>query len=123
MASVLEIKQELLTDQEAAQQAFQLAVSSISTVSSIASWTLTALGVLVAVIAIFGFAIIVKAARYQARAVANEVVTHYLSSDAFSRMLEQKVAESLAERDRSMVAKDDNVDDADPFPAPQEDNR
>lgn len=118
MASVAEIKAALLADQEAARQAFDLAVSSISTVSSVASWTITALGVVAALVAIFGWVAIDKGAKR----VVNQVASHYLSSDKFSKMLEQKVAEAVAQRERSMVAiEDDTTDDDDPFPAPKED--
>lgn len=49
MASVLEMEEALLADQRSAQEAFDLSVASISTIGSVAAWTMTGLAVVIAI--------------------------------------------------------------------------
>lgn len=121
MASVAEIKTALLADQVAAQKAYELSTSAIGTVSSVASWTITALGVLVAIIAIFGWAVIAKASKAAAKKVAHDNVHAYLKSDEFIRLLDDKVEKALINKSiQGYVSGNDDIDDVDPFPSEPE---
>lgn len=122
MASVAEIKEALLADQQRAAEAYEVALQSIGAVTSLASWTLGILGVVLGLVALFGWAVISKVATSRAKELAGQKVSAYLISDEFAKILDQRVVAAMAARDRAKAAtRDVTVDDADPFPPAKED--
>lgn len=119
MASVAEIKEGLLADQGKAVEAYNAALSAVSAVSSLAAWVLGGLGLLVALVAILGWWNIYRTAKVKSSEVAKKAANAYLLSDEFAKLLDQKVAEAVAERVRVVDATGDlspDEDDEDPFP-------
>lgn len=83
---------------EMALEAMQTAMSAIDTLLSLSSWVLTVLGVLIAIIAIFGWVVIRNAVIAQSEQIANKRMNAYLKSDAFKALLAKEVDQSVRAR-------------------------
>ena len=80
---------------EQALDASQSAMDAIGTVTDIASYTLTILGVFIAILALWGVGMIIKAARDTAKQIANERLNDYIDSDEFAALIQQRVDEGV----------------------------
>lgn len=104
-------------DAPSSQDAVNLAVSAVSTISTVAAFVMATLGLLVALFALVGWAVIAKGARNKAAEIAENHSRNYISSPEFAKLLEQLVATEVAARARSsQVSASADPDDTDPFP-------
>lgn len=70
-----------------ALDASQTAMDAIGTVTNIASFTLTILGVIIAIVALWGVALIVRGAREAAKQIANERLDGYIQGEDFRALV------------------------------------
>lgn len=80
---------------EQALNASQSAMDAIGTVTDIATYTLTILGVFIAILALWGVGMIIKAARDTAKQIANERLNAYIESEEFQALIQQRVDEGV----------------------------
>lgn len=104
-----------------ALEASQTAMDSIGTVTDIASYTLTILGVFIAILALWGVVMIIKAARGAAKQIANSRLDAYIASNEFRDLMVARVDASIkAERQDLLLKRLEEVvrgaDDPTPFP-------
>lgn len=105
-----------------ALEASQTAIDAIGAISSIASIALTVLGIGVAIIALWGFVSITRAAKATASKIANSRVEAYIKTEEFDRLVREKIELSIKERWSSSVVASRIVeessadDEAQPFP-------
>ena len=122
MASVQELKDALLADQRAAQQATETAISAIGTMLSLASWVVGILAFLIALLALAGVGYIAREARKKSEQIANKYLRDYIKSDAFQKQLAARIDEALdRQSEKILVLKtyeppEREADDAPPFP-------
>jgi hypothetical protein len=76
--------------------AAQSAMDAIGTVTDIASYTLTILGVFIAILALWGVAMIIKAARDAAERIANNRMDDYIAGDDFQALVKERVDKAIA---------------------------
>lgn len=81
-----------------ALDASQTAMSAIQTVTSVASWTLTIIGIAIALLALWGVTAIIMQARKSAERIANERFDAYIKSDEFKEMVKERISKSVDER-------------------------
>ena len=82
---------------EQALNASQTAMDAIGTITDIATYTLTTLGVIIATLALWGAVQLVRQARYAAKQIANARLTTYMASDEFQAKLKDLVSASVLE--------------------------
>lgn len=105
-----------------ALEASQTAMEAISTVTAISTYTLTILGVIIAILALWGVNALVKAARAAAKQIANSRLDSYIKSDEFNELVKLKIEKSVQEKWLNTVvvtrlAEDVKTpDDPSPFP-------
>lgn len=121
MASVNDVKQALLAEQQRAMDVADRAVSAIDTLLNLSMWTLGVLALVLAFIAVFGWTVIYNAARSRAERVANERLDSYLKGKAFKDELDRKVSRVVKEKlDNRLIlaniSEDTERDESDPFP-------
>jgi hypothetical protein len=105
-----------------ALEASQTAMDAISTVTAISTYTLTILGVIIAILALWGVGALVRAARSAAKQIANARFNAYIESDEFKEMVKVRIEKSVQDRWQntivvSLLAEDVKAaDDPSPFP-------
>jgi hypothetical protein len=105
-----------------ALEASQTAMDAISTVTAISTYTLTILGVIIAILALWGVGALVRAARSAAKQIANARFNAYIESDEFKEMVKVRIEKSVQDRWQntivvSRLAEDVKAaDDPSPFP-------
>jgi hypothetical protein len=105
-----------------ALEASQTAMDAISTVTAISTYTLTILGVIIAILALWGVGALVRAARSAAKQIANARFNAYIDSDEFKEMVKVRIEKSVQDRWQntivvSRLAEDVKAaDDPSPFP-------
>ena len=102
-----------------ALEASQTAMEAIGTVTDLATYTLTILGIIIALVAIFGGAAILRAARATAKQIANKRFDSYMQSPEFKEMVKVRVERSIDERWQRIEAtrlEEEVRDPADPQP-------
>ena len=106
--------------------ASQIAIDSVGAITSIASYTLTILGVFIALLALWGVAMIVKAARDAAKQIANSRFNDYIQTDEFKGLVEDRIAKSIKERWQNTVVvsmlQEEKPEANDPSPFPKKPN-
>lgn len=122
MASVRELKDALEAEQTRAVDVADRSIAAIDTLLNLSMWGMTILGILVGLIALFGYGLIARSARIAAEKVATEKVESYIKSQEFADQIQRDVKEEVRRRvaDKIILAnltgeKDDAPDD--PFPA------
>ena len=100
-------------------------MDAIGTVTDIATLTLTILGVLLAVLAIWGVGMIIKAARDSAKQIANSRFDDYIKSEVFRALVKERVDKAIkANWQNEFMKKIEEAvrgeDDPDPFPKKDE---
>ena len=106
-----------------ALEASQTAMDAISTVTAVSTYTLTILGVMIAILALWGVGALVKAARAAAKQIANSRLDSYIQSDEFNDLVKLKIEKSVQEKWLNTVvvtrlAEDvKSADDPSPFPS------
>lgn len=101
--------------------AFSLSLSAISTISTVAAASVAGLSILVALFALIGWAVVVRNARAKASTVAESKFKNYIGSPEFNKLVDQKIAARVKDRQRILrVTQDQGIDDADPFPPPKQ---
>jgi hypothetical protein len=114
---------------ERALAASQASMDAISTVTSVASYTLAVLGVLIAVLAIWGIKEITEQARAAAERIANKKLADYITSEAFSVFVKNRIDKAVEARWQemqigSMVQEETATEDGvSPFPSPPEERQ
>lgn len=107
--------------------ASQASMDAIGTVTNVASYTLTFLGVLIAVLAIWGIKEIRERAESAAERIANERLATYITSKEFSAFVKNRIDKAVESRWQeaqigSMEEEGIAVGgEESPFPAPPED--
>lgn len=93
-------------------------MDAIGTVTDVATYTLTILGVLIAILAIWGVGALVKAARGAAKQIANERWNSYIKSDEFNALVNSRIDEAVKaqrldtiSRKLEELARDEDKDD------------
>jgi hypothetical protein len=74
-----------------ALEASQSAMDAIGTVTDIATYTLTILGVFIAILALWGVVAIINAARATAKQIANDRFDDYIESKEFSDFVKSRI--------------------------------
>ncbi|WP_298467196.1 hypothetical protein [uncultured Erythrobacter sp.] len=87
-----EVEQEHI---DRAIEASQTAMDAIGTVVDISTYTLTVLGVLIAILAIWGVGALVRTARAQAKQIANKRWDSYIESDEFKALVKSRIDEAV----------------------------
>ena len=90
---------------EDAIEASQTAMDAIGTVTDVASYTLTILGVFIAILALWGVGMIVKAARDSAKQIANKRLDDYIEGDEFKALLNSRVDEAVRRERLDAIAR------------------
>lgn len=98
MATVQELKDALVSEQTKAAELADKSLTAIDTVLNLATFTLGALGFLVAAIAIFGYALIANSSKKAAQKVATSAVDSYIKSQPFAEMIELRVRQEVKDR-------------------------
>ncbi len=70
-------------------------MDAIGTVVDISTYTLTVLGVLIAILAIWGVGALVRTARAQAKQIANKRWDSYIESDEFKALVKSRIDEAV----------------------------
>lgn len=78
-----------------ALEASQASMDAIGTVTDIASYTLTILGVFIAILALWGVGMIVKAARDSAKQIADNRLDDYIGSEEFGELLRSRIDKAV----------------------------
>lgn len=111
-----------ITEPLAQKDIVAIAISAVDTMLNTAQWVLGVLGVVLAVLAIFGFLYISKGAKKHAERIANKRLDDYLQGESFANLVESKLAESIEKRWQNTVvlhsiqAPDRSQGDEQPFP-------
>lgn len=113
MATVAELKENLLQDRLALAEVAQMSVASIDTVVSFSSWVLGILATVLAILSVIGWLSI----RNAARNIAEERIKDYIKSQKFKDWLKDTVvkayeADQNRERVRSKVVIMDDLPNA-----------
>lgn len=112
-------------EQEHVQQALeasQTAMDAIGTVTNLATYTLTILGIILGLVAIVGGVAIWRAARATAKQIANKRFDTYIMTDEFKELVRVKIEQSVQDRwqDTVVVRRLSEelkpADDPSPFP-------
>ncbi len=122
MASVSEIKNGLLERQDDAIEATATAISAIDTLLNMSMWVLAVLGIIIALIAFFGYVAIRGAAVDTAKKVEKRSIDDYIKGDDFLDQLDNAVRDEVKERvkDKIILAhlkEEVEGDEPDPFPS------
>lgn len=103
MASVRELKERLAAENAATIEASHTAIAAIDTLLNFSMWVLGILAIIIAIVAIFGYAAIKRYAARVAEGIANEKANRYIGSDEFLGVVEQTIAKEVQEHWRSTV--------------------
>ncbi|WP_304618681.1 hypothetical protein [Paracoccus sediminilitoris] len=96
--------------------AVNVAASSISTITTVAAFTLTAFGIIIAVFALFGWTVISKAAEKRSREIAKNEFRNYVNSQEFHNLVGRQVSAKLALKKRaSQITPDRDPSGDNPF--------
>lgn len=122
MASVQELKQELISEQEAAIELSDRSIGAIETLLSLSTLVISILGLIIAVLAIFGYAFLVREAKRSAKKVANRQLDDYLTSEDVRLLIEGCVEKTVKERMKNAfivnhITQEKDTNPVDPFPS------
>ena len=112
-----------------ALEASQSAMDAIGTVTDIATYTLTILGVFIAILALWGVVAIINAARAAAKQIANERFDAYIGSEDFSNFVKNRIDTAVeAKWQDAQIGSMEQEDVAEgegssPFPPPPEEEK
>jgi hypothetical protein len=81
-----------------ALEASQTAMDAIGTVTNLATYTLTILGIIIGLVALVGGYAIYRSAKAQAERIANERFDVYIKTDNFKELVKVKIERSINER-------------------------
>lgn len=95
MASVLETKEALATEQTKAIALSEKAFQAIDSITNVGNFWLTFLAIELAVLALIGLAVVFLGAKRQARKVAEERIKNYMSSDEGNDMVRSAIADEV----------------------------
>lgn len=98
MASVQEIKDALHAEREATVKASEIAMTAIDTLLNMSMWVLSVLALMLAVLAIVGWWQIHRIVKLKAEHIANRKLDHYIGSDKFTTLMDQKITEAVETR-------------------------
>lgn len=96
MASILDMKQDLATEQAKAAALAEKAFQAIDSLNSTATNWLTFIGVELAILALVGFAVVFLGSRRQARKVAESRINAYISTAECTAMIRSAVSAEVA---------------------------
>lgn len=128
MATVQEIKDALLLEQQNTIEVSQTAIAAIDTLLNLSMYVLGVLAILLALLSIWGITTIRSSSEKKAKKVANDYLKVYIESDKFKDLLEVSVKDEVKSRVGSKVilnyiTEDADGDDPDPFPKAKEANK
>lgn len=95
MASVQELKDALEAERGAAAQLAESALQAIDTVTNLASFTLAGLGIVIAILALIGFATVYFGARRLARKVAEVRIKSFIEGEEGERFVHSVIADEV----------------------------
>lgn len=121
MAAVSELKEALVTEQTRALELADQSMAAVGTLLNLSMYVLGGLGVIIALIALFGYGVIAKGARDSANKVAIERMDSYIISQEFSDLLERCVRDEVKRRvgDKFIlthIKEESGENSTDPFP-------
>lgn len=125
LATVQEIKDELLAEQARTVEVATDAITAIDTILNLSTWVLGILGAIIALLAIFGYGFIASSARKAAKEVATEAMGSYIKSQKFADRMQGAVESEVKRRmaNKFIVAnitEEPDGDEPDPFPSAEE---
>ena len=125
MATVQELKDGLLAEQSRTVEVADSAIAAIDTILNLSTYVLTILGVIIALLAIFGYAFIASSARKAAREVATDAMDSYIKGQEFADRVQGAVESEVKRRmaNKFIVAnitEEPDGDEPDPFPSAEE---
>jgi uncharacterized membrane protein YhiD involved in acid resistance len=106
---------------EQALASSQTAMDAIGTVTDIATYTLTILGVFIGILALWGVGALVKAARGAAKQIANARWNDYIASEEFNALVNSRIDEAVRAQRLDTISRKleelarDETRDAPPF--------
>lgn len=128
MATVQELKDGLLAEQSRTVEVADSAIAAIDTILNLSTYVLTILGVVIALLAIFGYAFIASSAQKAAKKVATGAMDSYIKSQEFADRMQGAVEAEVKRRmaNKFIVAnitEEPDGDEPDPFPSAEEAKR
>lgn len=128
LATVQELKDGLLAEQSRTVEVADSAIAAIDTILNLSTYVLTILGVIIALLAIFGYAFIASSARKAAKEVATDAMNSYIKSQEFGDRMQGAVESEVKRRmaNKFIVAnitEEPDGDEPDPFPSAEEAKR
>lgn len=128
LATVQELKDGLLAEQSRTVEVADSAIAAIDTILNLSTYVLTILGVIIALLAIFGYAFIASSARKAAKEVATDAMNSYIKSQEFGDRMQGAVESEVKRRmaNKFIVAnitEEPDCDEPDPFPSAEEAKR
>lgn len=107
-----------------ALEAAQTAMDAIQTVTNVASYTLTAIGIVIGLVAIFGGVAIWLGAKAAAKQIANKRFDDYMQGDEFKELVKVRVEQAVdrhwQESAGARLVEERAPDDPQPFEPPPE---
>jgi hypothetical protein len=128
LATVQELKDGLLAEQSKTVEVADSAIAAIDTILNLSTYVLTILGVIIALLAIFGYAFIASSARKAAKEVATDAMDSYIKSQEFADRMQGAVESEVKRRmaNKFIVAnltEEQDGGEPDPFPSAEEAKR
>lgn len=125
LATVQELKDRLLAEQSRTVEIADSAIAAIDTILNLSTWGLGILGVIIALLAIFGYGFIASSARKSAKEVATKAMSSYIKSQEFADQMQGAVEAEVRRRmaNKFIVAnltEEPDGDEPDPFPSAEE---